>query len=66
MKQYQYELLLLDDYGGTEGVASFPELTRRLNEVAQLGWEVVSVTETTVPRDGKRGLLATLKRELPG
>jgi len=62
----RFEYLLLDTVAGFFSGIDYPELTTRLNQLGREGWEVVAVVDTAFTENRTRGLLFTLKRELPG
>ena len=64
MKRFEY--LLLDAASGIFRGVNYQELTAHLNVLGGEGWEVVSVVDTALTSNHNRGLLITLKRELPG
>jgi hypothetical protein len=64
MRKFEYQLL--DTTSGFFSGIDYQELTNRLNQLGREGWEVVSVVDTAFTRAQIRGLLITLKRELPG
>jgi hypothetical protein len=63
MKRFEYRLL--DTTSGIFSGIDYQELTNRLNLLGSQGWEVVSVVDTIFTHNKVRGLLITLKRELP-
>jgi len=63
MKKFEYQLLSSEN-GVFRGI-EYEKLTAKLNQLGQLGWEVV--TTTSLPTAGTTtSVLITLKRELPG
>ncbi|MVN77257.1 DUF4177 domain-containing protein [Hymenobacter sp. HMF4947] len=64
MKKFEYRLL--DVNSGFFSGVNYQELTQHLNLLGSQGWEVVSVVDTDFTQHQVRGLLITLKRELPG
>ncbi|GAB3992784.1 DUF4177 domain-containing protein [Spirosoma daeguense] len=64
MKRFEYRILDVSAGGFWGGKVDAQELTNRLNELGQEGWEVVSVVDTDIYGGGTKGLLVTLKREL--
>lgn len=63
MKRFEY--MLLDTASGFFSGIDYQELTNHLNGLGREGWEVVSVIDTIFTHRQVRGLLFTLKRELP-
>jgi hypothetical protein len=63
MKKFEYQLLSAEN-GVFRGI-EYEKLTAKLNQLGQLGWEVVSTS--TLPTAGTAtSVLITLKRELQG
>ncbi|RIV22356.1 DUF4177 domain-containing protein [Fibrisoma montanum] len=64
MRKFEYMVLDVPAGGFWGGKVNFDELTHKLNELGNLGWEVTTTTDTNTFDGASRGVLIILKREI--
>ncbi len=64
MKKFEYKVLDVPSRGFFGGNINYQELSDRLNEHGQQGWEAVSMGGTTMYSNATRGMIIILKREI--
>jgi hypothetical protein len=62
MKKFEYKLL--DTKSGFFSGFDYKQLNEHLNQLGNLGWEVVAMVGTAIGAGQTTGLLITLKREI--
>ncbi|UHG90502.1 DUF4177 domain-containing protein [Spirosoma oryzicola] len=66
MKKFEYRVLdvAAGGFWSGGGKIDVQELTDKLNELGQQGWEVVSSVDLNMAQGQSRSVLVTLKREI--
>lgn len=64
MRKFEYRVLDVPTKGFLGGRVDFEELTEKLNELGQQGWEVATTTDTNMYEGGSHGVIVILKREI--
>jgi hypothetical protein len=63
MKKYEYKVLDVLAKGFFGGKVDFQELSDRLNELGEEGWEVTGMEDTNMYEGASRSIVIILKRE---
>lgn len=64
MKKFTYKVLDVPSKGFWGGSINYQELTDKLNDLGQQGWEVVSMGATNMYSHATKALLVILKKEI--
>ena len=64
MKKFAYKVLDVPSKGFWGGSINCQELTDKLNELGQQGWEAVSTGTTNMYSNASKGLIVILKKEI--
>ena len=64
MKKFAYKVLDVPSKGFWGGSINYQELTDKLNDLGQEGWEAVSMGATNMYSNATKGLIVILKKEI--
>ncbi len=64
MKKFEYKVLDVPSSGFFGGNIDYQELSDKMNELGQQGWEAVSMGSTNMYSNATRGMIIILKREI--